>query len=157
MKVIDSLLNIIEMYIYDINKRISLLFDKTRLNKLVDLFKYLNSQTPSPIQKKIINFLSVGIFHLLKSEKPPLCYGCVLENVNNIKSLPSPTFGYDLPSHAKYSWNQMLDAYECLLNSYHFKEIIVEDFEVENGMLGLSRDVYLSIVKFLNSLIVRKV
>jgi hypothetical protein len=35
--------------------------------------------------------------------------------------------------------------------------IVVEDFEIENGVLGLDRDVYLSIVKFLNSSIVRKV
>jgi hypothetical protein len=43
-------------------------------------------------------------------------------------------------------------------NEYQFKEIFVfEDFEIENGMLGLDRDCYLSIVKFLDSLIVRKV
>jgi hypothetical protein len=37
------------------------------------------------------------------------------------------------------------------MNSCDFKEIIVfEDFHVENGILGLDRDVYLSIVKFLN-------
>jgi hypothetical protein len=39
-----------------------------------------------------------------------------------------------------------------------FKGIIaIEDFKVENGVLGLHRDIYLSIVKFLDSLIVRKV
>jgi hypothetical protein len=39
-----------------------------------------------------------------------------------------------------------------------FKEITVfEDFKVENGVLGLDRDCYLSIVKFLDSLILRKV
>jgi hypothetical protein len=44
------------------------------------------------------------------------------------------------------------------MNIYQFKEIIFsEDFEVENGVLGLGRDVYLSIVKFLDSSIVRKV
>jgi hypothetical protein len=32
-----------------------------------------------------------------------------------------------------------------------------DDFEVENGLLGLERDVYLSIIKFLNSSKVRKV
>jgi hypothetical protein len=43
-------------------------------------------------------------------------------------------------------------------NKYKFKEIIVVDgFEVENGILGLERDVYLSIVKFLDSSILRKV
>jgi hypothetical protein len=44
------------------------------------------------------------------------------------------------------------------MNRCKFKEIIVvEDFEVENGVLGLDRDAYLSIVKFLDSSIVRKV
>jgi hypothetical protein len=43
------------------------------------------------------------------------------------------------------------------MNDWKFKEIIVvEDFEVENGVL-LERDVYLSIVKFLDSSTVRKV
>jgi hypothetical protein len=38
------------------------------------------------------------------------------------------------------------------------KEILVgEDFEVLNGILGLERDVYLSVVKFLDSSILRKV
>jgi hypothetical protein len=44
------------------------------------------------------------------------------------------------------------------MNSSKFKEIIVFiDFEVGNGVLGLNRDVYLSIAKFLDSLILRKV
>jgi hypothetical protein len=44
------------------------------------------------------------------------------------------------------------------MNSCDFKEIVVvKDFEIENGMLGLERDVYLSIVKILDSQIVRKV
>jgi hypothetical protein len=44
------------------------------------------------------------------------------------------------------------------MNSCEFKEIIIsEDFLVENGVLGLERDVYLSIVKFPDSSILRKV
>jgi hypothetical protein len=43
-------------------------------------------------------------------------------------------------------------------NKKVYKEIIViEDFLVENGLLGLDRDVYLSLVKFLDSSVVRKV
>jgi hypothetical protein len=43
------------------------------------------------------------------------------------------------------------------MNSCEFKEIIVfDDFEIENGVLGLERDVYLSIV-FLDSSILKKV
>jgi hypothetical protein len=38
------------------------------------------------------------------------------------------------------------------MNSYVFRELFVsKDFEIENGMLGLDRDCYLSIVKFLDS------
>jgi hypothetical protein len=44
------------------------------------------------------------------------------------------------------------------MNSCEFKEIVViKDFEIDNGILGLERDIYLSIVKFLVSPIVRKV
>jgi hypothetical protein len=44
------------------------------------------------------------------------------------------------------------------MNSSEFKEIIVTgDFNIENGILRLERDVYLSIVKFLDSSLLRKV
>jgi hypothetical protein len=44
------------------------------------------------------------------------------------------------------------------MNSCEFKEIFVfKNFEIENGVLGLERDVYLSLVKFLDSSIVKKV
>jgi hypothetical protein len=131
--------------------------ENNRLNKLLNLFKYLISQIPSPIQKRIINSISITICRLLKNKTPPPCYYCLFEYVNNLKSSPSPTSGYDYPSAAKKLWNEMLKANECLWN-YLFKEIIVvQDFEVKNGVLGLERDIYLSIVKFLDSSILRKV
>jgi hypothetical protein len=37
------------------------------------------------------------------------------------------------------------------------KIIVPKDYEVENGILGLDRDNYLSIVKFLDSSILKKV
>jgi hypothetical protein len=44
------------------------------------------------------------------------------------------------------------------MNSREFKKIIVfKDFEIENGVLGLQRDIYLSIVRFLDAPILRKV
>jgi hypothetical protein len=44
------------------------------------------------------------------------------------------------------------------MNSRDFKEIIVfRDFKIENGVLGLDRDCYLNIVKFLDSSVLRKV
>jgi hypothetical protein len=45
-----------------------------------------------------------------------------------------------------------------MMNSCDFKEIIViNNFEFENGVLGLDRDCYLSIVKFLDLSLLRKV
>jgi hypothetical protein len=45
-----------------------------------------------------------------------------------------------------------------IMSSCEFREIIVgKDFKIENGVLGLDRDCYLSIVKFLGSLVLRKV
>jgi hypothetical protein len=191
MKVIDSLLNIIEMYTNENKEKKILLneesfeiiskiflntghfgskaaskkeknkfknyFDENnRLNVLLNLFKYLILQTLSPTQKKIINYISITICLLLKNEKPPLCYYCVLKYVNSLKSSPPPTSGYDFSSAANGSWNGMLKADECLWSS--LKEIfVVKDLEVENGVLGLDRDVYLNIVKFLSSSVVRKV
>jgi hypothetical protein len=44
------------------------------------------------------------------------------------------------------------------MNSCDFREIIVsKDLEIENGVLGLKRDVYLNIVKFLDSSTLREV
>jgi hypothetical protein len=44
------------------------------------------------------------------------------------------------------------------MSSCEFKEIIVvKDFEFKNGILGLDRDCYLRIVKFLDPPTVRKV
>jgi hypothetical protein len=186
MKVIDSLLNIIEMYINEIKERKVLLneetvltisgiffstamggskagskeeknkfknyFDENRLNVLFNLFKYLTSQTLSLIQKKTINFISITICFLLKNEIPLHC-GCVLKYVKSLKS--QRTF-YTV--FANDSWSQMIKADECLWNGCPFNEIIVfVNFEVENGVLGLDRDCYLNIVKFLDSSILRKV
>jgi hypothetical protein len=37
------------------------------------------------------------------------------------------------------------------MNSCEFKEIVViKDFEIENGILGLERDIYLNIIKLLD-------
>jgi hypothetical protein len=44
------------------------------------------------------------------------------------------------------------------MDDYRFKKILIfRDFQIRNGVLGLDRDVYLSIVKFLDSSILRKV
>jgi hypothetical protein len=44
------------------------------------------------------------------------------------------------------------------INNCKFNEIIVpEDFKVKNGLFGLHQYIYLNIIHFLNSSIVRKV
>jgi hypothetical protein len=44
------------------------------------------------------------------------------------------------------------------MSSCEFKEIfVVKDLEIENGVLGLDRDCYLSVIKFLDSSILREV
>jgi hypothetical protein len=122
--------------------------ENNRLNKLLNLFIYLISQTLSPIQKDTINNISITICRLLKNERPSHCYGCVLEYVNDFRSSPSPTSGYNFHSEAEDSRNKikMLEADGCL----------PENFSVKNGVLGLDQDVYLSIV-FLDLSIVGKV
>jgi hypothetical protein len=110
--------------------------ENNRLNGLLDLFRYLISHTLSPIQKEIIN--SIAIYQLLKIERLPFFYGCVLEYVNKLKLSPSPTSGFDFPSDAKKTWNEVLNFDECLWDCYQFKEIIVsENFEVKNGISRL--------------------
>jgi hypothetical protein len=48
--------------------------------------------------------------------------------------------------------------YFQLMSSCEFKEIIFcENYKIENGILGLERDIYLSIVQFLDSSILKKV
>jgi hypothetical protein len=44
------------------------------------------------------------------------------------------------------------------MNNCEFEEFAVsEGFQIENGVLGLERDVYLSVVQFLDSSMLRKV
>jgi DNA-binding transcriptional MerR regulator len=43
------------------------------------------------------------------------------------------------------------------INKAVWPDFVGEGFEIENGVLGLERDIYLSIVKFLDSSILRKV
>jgi hypothetical protein len=52
----------------------------------------------------------------------------------------------------------LISNFQQIMNSYKFKEFfVIKDFEIKNGVLGLDRDCYLSVIKFLNSSILRKV
>jgi hypothetical protein len=48
--------------------------------------------------------------------------------------------------------------FQQIMNNCEFEEnVISKNFEIENGVLGLERDIYLSIVQFLDSSNLRKV
>jgi hypothetical protein len=52
----------------------------------------------------------------------------------------------------------LISSFQQIMNGCEFEEIIVSGrFKVENGIVGLERDVYLSIVQFLDSTVLRKV
>jgi hypothetical protein len=141
-KIIDSMMNIIEMYLNQIkNKRLTLrenvvekairiIFNITkdgsetvkkyfnensRFNKLIDLFEFFVSQPQSPIKKSITIRISLSICRLLRREKPPSFCNCVIEYVYNLKSFPSSIFNHDFPLDARCAWDNMIDADECLL------------------------------------------
>jgi hypothetical protein len=59
----------------------------------------------------------------------------------------------------KYKLLFLILDFRPIMSGCVFKEIFIfiKGFEIENGVLGLERDVYLSIVKFLDSSILRKV
>jgi hypothetical protein len=53
--------------------------------------------------------------------------------------------------------NEIKRKYEYRINKAAWPDFVGEGFEIENGVLGLERDIYLSIIKFLDSLKLRKV
>jgi predicted nuclease with TOPRIM domain len=54
--------------------------------------------------------------------------------------------------------NEIKKKYEIYrINKTAWSDFVGEGFEIENGVLGLERDIYLSIVRFLDSPILRKV
>jgi hypothetical protein len=65
---------------------------------------------------------------------------------------------FDVNFFIRLNFIQQISSDKINRNISHYKEIIVGDgFKVENGVLGLERDIYLSIVKFLDSSKLRKV
>jgi hypothetical protein len=67
-------------------------------------------------------------------------------------------FVFAFPKNKKTKQTIIFDFFQQIMNSCEFEEIIVsETFEFDNGVLKLERDVYLSIVKFLDSSTLRKV
>jgi hypothetical protein len=89
--------------------------ENNKITRLLDSFKRIISHQPqSATQKRILNRISISICRLLKSQKPSPIYHPVLIYVNELKSFPSPTTGYNFPLQAQIAWNEMVDAEKCL-------------------------------------------
>jgi hypothetical protein len=68
--------------------------------------------------------------------------------------------GLEISKSFKSLAGAVFDKYTSLniLSDYGLGEdVVFKGFEVKNGVLGLNRDVYLNIVRFLDSSILRKV
>jgi hypothetical protein len=93
------------------NKFKKLFEEGNKLNKLVDSFKFLNSlPSISPIQREIINEISISVCYLLKQEKPPKSYDIVISYINTLRLSPHPTSedDYDFPLVAQDAWDNII-------------------------------------------------
>jgi hypothetical protein len=80
------------------------------LNRLFGVFSFLVSlQSPSSLQRNIMNNVSVSLCLLLKKDKPPLSYGVVLTYINILKLSPSPPTGFNFSLAAQKAWNGMIE------------------------------------------------
>jgi hypothetical protein len=97
------------------NKVKNIFDENNKLNRMVDVCKYLISQPPSsPQQKRITNYISLSICFLLKSERPSPSLGSILAYVDNLKTSPPHPNGFEVSKAAQKSWNEMIGADECL-------------------------------------------
>jgi hypothetical protein len=83
-----------------------------RMNKIFDYLHIQQNQTDQ--EKNIVHRISISICRLFKSDTPPSSFKNVLLYINNLKSSPSPSSGFDFPSSARNSWNGMINADECV-------------------------------------------
>jgi hypothetical protein len=91
------------------NKFKKLFEDDNKLNRLLNVFKFLNSlQTITPLQKNIMNYISISICHLFRNRRIPPSYNVVFSYIDKLRLSPHPTSGYDFPSDAQKAWNEII-------------------------------------------------
>jgi hypothetical protein len=66
------------------------------------------NENEDEIEKGILNFISITICCLLKSDILPLSYGNLIIHLYNLKSSPSPSSGFDFPLQTRIAWNGMV-------------------------------------------------
>jgi hypothetical protein len=88
------------------NNKLKKLFEEgNKLNKLIDSFNFLNSlQSLSPLQKEMLNDISISICFLFKNEKPPPSFDNILSFINKLRSSP----GHLFPKAAQNAWNAII-------------------------------------------------
>jgi hypothetical protein len=150
MKVIDGMMNVIEIYASKVKKKnqnvnedtclyssmvifnitregfeksldgkfnkFKLIFEEdNKINRLLDCFKIIISHQPqSSTQMEILNYISISICYLLKSQKPLSIYHPILIYMNELKSSPSSAIGYDFTLAARNALVKIIDVEKCL-------------------------------------------
>jgi hypothetical protein len=85
------------------------------VGRLYEVFDYLHTQqNQSPDEKEAVQFISLCICHLFKSDTPPSSYIRLLVYLEEMKSSTPTTSGFDFPKEARLAWNRMIGADECL-------------------------------------------
>jgi hypothetical protein len=80
--------------------------EDSKQNRLTDAFRFLSSlQCTSPIQKNIMNYISISICELFRNDKPPEYYNDILSYIDKLRKSPPPTSGYNFPEAAQSVWN----------------------------------------------------
>jgi hypothetical protein len=87
------------------------------VNRMYELFQFLSTHmerdknkngSEDETEKKTIDYISITICYLLKSDILPLSYGNLIIHLYNLKSLPSPSSGFNFPLFARAAWNGMV-------------------------------------------------
>jgi hypothetical protein len=102
--------------IYGEKNKLRDMFDAVSgIKRLYELFSYLHNQKDqSPFEKEVVNFISLCVCYLLKSDTISPSYVSLLVYVNELRSQPKPESGFDFPSIARECWEGLVDVEEYL-------------------------------------------
>jgi hypothetical protein len=102
--------------VYGEKNTLKSIFDTVNgIKRLYELFSYLHNQKDkSPVEKEVVNWISLCVCYLLKSDTISPSYVSLLVYVNELRSQPKPKSGYDFPSFARVCWKGLVDVEEYL-------------------------------------------
>jgi hypothetical protein len=86
------------------------------MKRLYGLFSYLHNQkNQSSLERETINYISLCVCRLLKSDTIPPLYVSLLVYVNELRSQPKPESGDNFPLSARICWDGLIEANEYLI------------------------------------------